>query len=101
MTHHMENGILTVKLPQDIDHHSAKRLRVMIDDRLLRQRPKKLILDLTQTQFMDSSGLGLILGRSRVTKELNIELEIVNPNPATQKLLTMVGVDKLVPIQRL
>ena len=96
-----ENNILTVKLPRDVDHHVAKALRYTIDDKLLRIRPQKLILDLTETQFMDSSGLGLILGRARTTKEMEIDYLLVNPNLPTQKLLKMSGVDKLISIQSL
>ena len=96
-----EGEVLTVKLPKDVDHHVAKAMRINIDDKLIRQRPRQLILDLTETQFMDSSGLGLILGRARITRDLNIDYTVVNPNHATQKLLTMAGVDQLVKIQAL
>ncbi len=96
-----ENEILKVKLPKDIDHHIAKELRVQIDQSLLRHKPKKLILDLTHTQFMDSSGLGLILGRARITREMNMEYLLVNPNASTQKILEMAGADKLIAIQKL
>lgn len=96
-----EDQVLKVKLPKDIDHHAAKPLRIRIDQLLYQHKPKKLILDLTHTQFMDSSGLGLILGRARITKEMNVEYVLVNPNAATQKILEMAGVDKMIPIERL
>lgn len=96
-----DKDVLTVKLPRDVDHHIAKELRFRIDDQVMLKRPKQLILDLTDTQFMDSSGLGLILGRARLTKEMKVDYLVLNPNPATKKLLSMAGVDQMLKIQSL
>lgn len=97
----LEEGVLIAKLPKEIDHHSAKRIRTAIDDRLFTARPKKLVLDLTDTQFMDSSGLGLILGRARIAADMKVEYALANPNRATKKILTMAGADSLIPIYTL
>ena len=96
-----KDGVLTVQLPKDVDHHVAKIARGKIDAMLEQHRPTQLLLDLTQTQFMDSSGLGLILGRARVTGELGIHYQLINPNPATMKILEMAGVDRMLSISRI
>ena len=54
---------LTVFIEGDIDHHTARQIRSRIDTKVYIQRPDELILDLSRVCFMDSSGLGLILGR--------------------------------------
>ena len=60
-----EEGILRVMLQGEIDHHSAGPLREQIDCRLEELLPKRLILDFTGVTFMDSSGIGLVMGRVR------------------------------------
>ena len=101
LIYRQEEGVLIVKLPKEIDHHSAKGIRTAIDDKLYSTRPKKLVLDLTDTQFMDSSGLGLVLGRARIAAEMKVEYALANPNRATQKILAMAGADALIPIYSL
>ena len=59
----VKDGILCVKLSGDIDHHSAKSVRDSVDDLIRRNNPLEFELDLSAVEFMDSSGLGLVLGR--------------------------------------
>ena len=56
---------LTAALTGEIDHHTAALLRSKIDEQIDRRLPQKLILDFSGVGFMDSSGIGLILGRSK------------------------------------
>ena len=55
-------GRLTAHIKCDIDHHTARRMRERIDQALFEKRPEVLILDFSSVEFMDSSGLGLVLG---------------------------------------
>ena len=83
----MKDGDLLARITGDIDHHSAPGIREEIDRLLEQQRPARLLLDLGETDFMDSSGLGLILGRKRKTDELGIGLVLINPTPGCRKIL--------------
>ena len=56
-----EMGTLTAKVRCEIDHHTARRMRSLIDERMFEVRPSMLILDFSEVRFMDSSGIGLIL----------------------------------------
>lgn len=94
------NDRLTATLRGEIDHHSAKSVREEIDHAMYLYRPKILALDLSGISFMDSSGLGLILGRYTKQKALGGKLVLANPTPAIWKLLTLSGADKLCPIER-
>ena len=58
--------VLTVYLKGEIDHHSAKAMREEIDKAIDFNMPSLLILDFTEITFMDSSGIGLIMGRHRL-----------------------------------
>lgn len=94
-----KNNILTVKISGDIDHHVSKELRGEIDSRIENDRPKCVVFDLTECEFMDSSGLGLILGRLRKSTEYGCDFSLVNPGTKTMRILRMAGVEKLINIQ--
>lgn len=89
-----------VRITGDIDHHSAFSIREEIDGIIALKQPKNLILDLSETDFMDSSGLGLILGRFRKTREMGINLIIVNPTDSIMKILLIAGADKILDIRK-
>ena len=90
---------LTATLRGEIDHHSAIRVRTQIDDALDLNRPEKLIIDVGNVDFMDSSGLGLIMGRYAKAKELNIALIVRNPSPRAKKMLVLAGLEKIIEIE--
>jgi len=94
-----QNGEYIVRVTGEIDHHSALAIREEIDRELLEKNPERLILDLSETEFMDSSGLGLILGRLRKCEEQHREMLVVNPRPQIQKILRLAGVEKMLDIR--
>lgn len=91
-------SILSIRIHGEIDHHTAAAIRQGIDATLFEKRPAKLILDLSAVSFMDSSGLGLIMGRYSVMKELGGEMTVWNPSPETRAILTLAGMERLVKI---
>lgn len=92
-------SILSVRVRGEIDHHTAASIRQGIDGVLFEKRPKKLILDLSAVSFMDSSGLGLIMGRYSVMKELEGEMVVWNPSPETRSIMTLAGMERMVRIE--
>ncbi len=94
-----KGGSLLARVSGEIDHHSAAGIREEIDSALVRTRPKKLILDLGHTDFMDSSGLGLILGRMRKCEEEGIPFCLLNPTAPILKILRLAGVESRLEIQ--
>ena len=93
------NGRLTVLVRGEMDHHSAKGIREEIDHAMYLYRPETLALDLSGVDFMDSSGLGLILGRYTKLNALGGKLVIVKPTKEIKKLLQLAGADRLFPIE--
>lgn len=93
-----EKGLL-VQLDGEIDHHSAAEVREGMDKMIGELRPKTLVLELAHIDFMDSSGLGLVLGRYRRLRELGAAMLIQNPPERVERLLAMAGVDKLIPVR--
>ena len=90
-----ENGVLTARLYGEIDHHIAPKIRGAIDARCESVRPAKLVLDFGSVTFMDSSGIGLIMGRYRCIALLGGRLEIVHIPPALKKIFVLSGIETL------
>ena len=91
-------GVLTVKLNGEIDHHSVRDIRSEIDRQICFYRAREVTLDLESVSFMDSSGLGLILGRYTRVKENGGNLKVSNPGKSAFRVLKLAGTDKLIPI---
>ena len=98
MKAYSSEGNLVVKLDGEIDHHSVSEIREGIDRMIAETKPKNLVLELSEIDFMDSSGLGLVLGRYRRLTEIGSTMYIKNPVDRTEKILCMAGVDKLIKI---
>lgn len=94
-----ENGKLTASIFGDIDHHNAFSIRSRIDEKLLGDKPEVLALDLSGVSFMDSSGLGLILGRLNKAEEVGAVLTIQNPSPQIRKILDLAGIGRMITIE--
>ena len=96
-----ESGyFLRVNLKGDIDHHSAVAVRSGIDTLLYRIRPRRVYLDLSGVDFMDSSGLGLIMGRYALAKEIGGDLVVTEPTPGVERVLRLAGLERVVRIER-
>ncbi len=92
-------SLMTIRIRGEIDHHTAVSIRQGIDTLLYERRPRKLLLDLSAVSFMDSSGLGLIMGRFSVMRELGGELVVWNPSRETQSILHLAGMERMVKIE--
>lgn len=90
-----KEGTLTAKLECDIDHHTAKPMRQKIDKRLSESAPRALILDFSAVGFMDSSGLGLILGRVERASEIGATVYLVGLSPTLMKLVRLSGIERI------
>lgn len=93
-----EDGSVRAVIAGEIDHHSAREIRAQLDAVLNERMPKRLILDFGGVGFMDSSGVGLIMGRYRLMKSLNGEISVENVPPRIEKMLRLSGVGQLARI---
>ena len=99
-TYELKDNVLEIKLFGEIDHHSAVSVRVDIDGLIFDLRPKKMVLDLSEISFMDSSGLGLIMGRYSLMKEFGGTLSLRSPTVAVMKILTLAGMERIIKIEK-
>ena len=88
-----EGDTLWAYLCGEIDHDSARRLRLRIDEEAACRMPALLVLDLGGVGFMDSSGIGLILGRQRRMQALGGRVLVSRPPAAVQKVLRLAHID--------
>lgn len=86
---------ITAALCGDIDHHAARSMRAELDDVIARSRPEMLILDLEQVGFMDSSGIGLILGRLKSVQAVGGDMIIKNVRPNIAAVIRLSGLARL------
>jgi len=83
------DDLLYAYLAGEIDHNAAQNLRIQLDDALLARTPKTLVLDLGGVGFMDSSGVGLILGRGRQMSGLGGRLVVQNAPDTVRRMLDL------------
>ncbi len=94
----IKDNILIVTLVGELDHHSAESTRKKIDKTILDNNLRRVVLDLKGLSFMDSSGIGLIMGRYKNIKEKQGELLVVSDNQYIDRILKMSGLLKIIKV---
>ncbi len=93
------NGeIMTAYLSGELDHHSVAATRKQIDDSADLNMPQLLVFDFTRVSFMDSSGIGLIMGRYRNLARRGTKLHITGTSPQIYKVMQLSGLEKIATI---
>ena len=90
------NGSITAVISGEIGHFEASGIRMRIDAELERLMPTMLILDMSGVTFMDSSGIGLILGRQRIMETLGGGVAVKNPSPSVRRIIQVAGLSRLI-----
>lgn len=83
--------ILTVYLSGEIDHHNASSVRSRTDSEIIKNTPEEVILDFSDVTFMDSSGVGLVIGRYKLAAENGCKLSVSGLKERDKKILMMSG----------
>ncbi len=91
---------VTVFLSGEIDHHSAAAMREEIDSYITASKTTLLVLDFGGVTFMDSSGIGLVMGRYRQMQYNDGDLQIINTPPHIYKVMRIAGLHRLATITR-
>ena len=99
VTYYKKEKTLMIKLTEEIDHHTTEKIRRIADYEIERHIPRKVIFDFNKVSFMDSAGIGLILGRYKNASMLGSKVELINVNRSVFKILKMSGILKLIPIK--
>ncbi len=96
-------SVIIAYLIGEIDHHTAGEVRDKIDSAIQFKKPNHLIIDFRNVTFMDSSGIGLVMGRYRLMKSISSQttLEIKNVTPQTKKIMELAGLGRLAIIKEI
>ncbi len=93
-----EDKLLIFEITEEIDHHTTEKIRRKMDNEIKRHMPKKIIFDFNQVTFMDSAGIGMLIGRYKTIKMLGGVAELTNVKPSIKKIFEMCGLVKIIPI---
>ena len=93
-----EDKLLLIKITEEIDHHSTEKIRRMADDEITKFMPRKVVFDFNKVSFMDSAGIGMIIGRYKTATMLGGVVEMTNVKPSIRKIFEMCGIIKIIPI---
>ncbi len=91
--------VVTAYLGGELDHHTAKDMREAIDSAVELNMPTLLVLDFKDITFMDSSGIGLVMGRYRNLLKTGAELHIMGAPPQIYKMLKLAGIERLAKLE--
>lgn len=96
-----EDKLLVFKITEEIDDCSVQRIRRRADYEIERFMPKKVVFDFDSVTFMDSAGIGLIIGRYKFANMLGGKLEVANLTQSVKKIFEMSGILKLIPVTQI
>lgn len=95
-----DDNVLYIFITEEIDHHTTEKMRRKMDYEITRFMPRKVIFDFSKVSFMDSAGIGLLIGRYKLVKLLGGTAQIINSNKSITKVLEMSGVLRIIPIKQ-
>lgn len=95
-----EKEKLTAFLSGEIDHHVSKLMRCEIDEAFIRATPKVLELNFKDVSFMDSSGIGLIMGRYKLASSLGATVCVTEASAYLKRVMKLAGIDSIVALNQ-
>jgi stage II sporulation protein AA (anti-sigma F factor antagonist) len=95
----VKQEVLCIRLSGELDHHTADELRRKAVNTIESHNIRHIVLNLERVSFMDSSGLGVILGRYKQIKQVNGEMVVCAISPPIQRLFDMSGLFKIIRLE--
>ncbi len=95
-----QDEILYCRLEGEIDHHTALPIRLQTDEKIENCRPQTVVLDFSDVTFMDSSGIGLVMGRYKLLSELGGDLEVTGLSDNSYRVMRLAGLDRIAVIKK-
>lgn len=93
-----EDKLLVFKITDEVDDCSVQKIRRKADYEMERYMPKRVIFDFDSVTFMDSAGIGMVIGRYKFANMLGAKLEVSNLTQAVKRIFEMSGILKLIPV---
>ncbi|MBQ9267256.1 MAG: anti-sigma factor antagonist [Clostridia bacterium] len=94
-----DNRELTIKFSGEIDHHTCDVIKVKSDYEIQKYMPKKVVFDFKDVKFMDSSGIGMLIGRYKQILRIGGQAEMVHTSKDIKRIFEMSGIFKIIPLR--
>ncbi len=95
--YYKEDKQLIFEIHEDIDECVAQKIRRKLDNEIERYMPKEVIFDFNKVSFMDSAGIGLVIGRYKLVNMLGGKVCVANLTIPVRKIFEMSGILKIIP----
>lgn len=96
-----KNNVMTARVKGEIDHHTVPAIRDMIDDAFVcAESVAELVIDFSEVTFMDSSGIGLVMGRYKLAAANGKKVKVKNLSERDYKIMKMSGIEKLAEVSK-
>ncbi|NLO64350.1 MAG: anti-sigma factor antagonist [Clostridiales bacterium] len=96
-SYEISKEVLKIKIKGELDHSSAAPLKGRLDDIIRLGGYDMIVFDFSELQFMDSTGIGLLLGRYKTAKSISKPIAILKPAPPVDKVLKVSGIYSIMP----
>ena len=96
MVYEVANGVLIYYLPEELDHYAADMLKRKTAHVFDEEEIRYLIFDFSKTQFMDSSGIGLVIGRYKALARRGGRVSVAGATPRVDKIFSMAGLYSII-----
>lgn len=96
----IRGNCMTIRVPEELDHHNALPIQQEADEVMMNRDIQRIVFDFRDTSFMDSSGIGVLMGRYRAIQRNGGRIQAENVSERIEKILQMSGISKLIPVAR-
>ena len=96
--HDLSDDIAGFKISDEIDDHNVQKIRGKVDYEIERYMPKRIVFDFDSVSFMDSAGIGLMIGRYKFATMLGAKVEMINVQGNVKRIFEMSGILRLIPL---
>ena len=93
----IHRNILYISLDGELDEHTAEYTRINLDSAMNNLTAAQIVIDLANLKFMDSTGIGVLIGRYKKMKDRNVPIYISNPSSQAERIFRMTGLYTLMP----
>lgn len=92
----IDDKYLVIQMPEEIDHHQAVIIRKHADEKIMEGKIQDIIFDFADTKVMDSSGIGMIMGRYKLVSNFGGQVYIANAGDRIRSIMEAAGLQKIV-----
>ena len=96
IAYRVERNTLVITLGSELDHHSAEHIKNQSEYYLYKHQIRHIVFDFAKTNFMDSSGIGVIMGRYKTVRGLGGTIAVANVSEQLERIFVISGLHKLV-----